>query len=107
MCLARACYRPLAWWTYQLEAPRLRSSSIFVLDDPYSALDAHVARDVHEKAVLGGTKSFKHVLSGFPIDFQLFLSETRSIYIGPFKFKQTPIQRQAYKRLQKQGPEKV
>eukprot|EP00913_Durusdinium_trenchii_P031305 g29312.t1 len=40
VCLARACYR-------------LHSSSIFLLDDPYSALDAHVAKSVHEDAILG------------------------------------------------------
>lgn len=40
VCLARACYR-------------LHSSSIFLLDDPYSALDAHVAKSVHENAILG------------------------------------------------------
>lgn len=40
VCLARAVYRQHA-------------SSMFLLDDPYSALDAHVARKVHEEAVLG------------------------------------------------------
>ena len=37
VCLARACYRFYA-------------SSIFLLDDPYSALDSHVAKSVHEEA---------------------------------------------------------
>eukprot|EP00929_Paragymnodinium_shiwhaense_P073107 TRINITY_DN37162_c0_g1_i1.p1 TRINITY_DN37162_c0_g1~~TRINITY_DN37162_c0_g1_i1.p1 ORF type:complete len:1471 (-),score=333.19 TRINITY_DN37162_c0_g1_i1:289-4701(-) len=40
ICLARAAYK-------------CNSSNIFLLDDPYSALDAHVARKVHENAVKG------------------------------------------------------
>jgi len=40
VCLARAAYRQ-------------NSSSIFLLDDPYSALDAYVAKKVHEEAVKG------------------------------------------------------
>lgn len=40
VCLARAAYRQ-------------STSSIFVLDDPYSALDAHVARKVHDEAIRG------------------------------------------------------
>mmetsp|Transcript_22255 Transcript_22255/g.50826 ORF Transcript_22255/g.50826 Transcript_22255/m.50826 type:complete len:1391 (+) Transcript_22255:30-4202(+) len=39
VCLARAAYK-------------LDSSHIFLLDDPYSALDAHVAASVHEDVVL-------------------------------------------------------
>lgn len=39
VCLARAAYRQGV-------------SSLFVLDDPYSALDAHVARNIHNKVII-------------------------------------------------------
>jgi len=46
ICLARAAYRA-------------KDCDVFVLDDPYSALDAHVAKRVHDCTVMGilGSKS--------------------------------------------------
>ncbi|CAJ1455870.1 unnamed protein product, partial [Effrenium voratum] len=56
VCLARACYRFYA-------------SSIFLLDDPYSALDSHVAKSVHEEAILGLLKKKTRVVATNRLEF--------------------------------------
>lgn len=56
VCLARAAYRQAA-------------SSLFLLDDPYSALDAHVAKKVHEELVCGMLKGKTRVVSTNRLEF--------------------------------------
>ena len=67
---------------------RLHSSSIFLLDDPYSALDAHVAKSVNERAILG------QVISR---DFKLFQesSDLCSLPVSTTTAKATPSRKEA------------
>eukprot|EP00927_Polykrikos_kofoidii_P086092 TRINITY_DN9546_c1_g1_i1.p1 TRINITY_DN9546_c1_g1~~TRINITY_DN9546_c1_g1_i1.p1 ORF type:complete len:1386 (-),score=178.73 TRINITY_DN9546_c1_g1_i1:1016-5173(-) len=56
ICLARAAYK-------------LHSSDIFLLDDPYSALDAHVAQKVHDEAVRGMLKGKTRIVTTNRLEF--------------------------------------
>ena len=77
VCLARACYR-------------LHSCSIFLLDDPYSALDAHVAKSVHENAIMGllGKKTrivaMNRLEFASQCDLLLVLEDGKISAMGPF-----------------------
>lgn len=56
VCLARAAYRQ-------------RGSNLVLLDDPYSALDAHVAKLVHDKLVLGMLRKKTRVIATNRLEF--------------------------------------
>eukprot|EP00445_Apocalathium_hangoei_P002057 CAMPEP_0203856682 /NCGR_PEP_ID=MMETSP0359-20131031/10315_1 /ASSEMBLY_ACC=CAM_ASM_000338 /TAXON_ID=268821 /ORGANISM="Scrippsiella Hangoei, Strain SHTV-5" /LENGTH=1434 /DNA_ID=CAMNT_0050773321 /DNA_START=31 /DNA_END=4335 /DNA_ORIENTATION=+ len=78
VCLARAVYRK-------------DSSNIFLLDDPYSALDAHVARKVHDEAVLGVLARKTRVVATNRLEFAagcdlvLVLVDGRIDACGPYE----------------------
>jgi len=77
VCLARAAYRQ-------------NSSSIFLLDDPYSALDAYVAKKVHEEAVQGLLAKKTRVVATNRLEFVascdivLVLDGGRVVAVGTF-----------------------